>query len=144
MSKRLLTTLIVTVFVGAVTLFAAQQAPDTLVIQSKLWNKHTKSAVTLSHKKHSTEYNNKCIDCHHIIKDGKNVWKEGDEVQKCMECHNESTIKGEKKLSKDKQKLNLKLSYHSNCQGCHKKLKKQDKKKYSKIPTTCVKCHPKK
>ncbi|MEE9119827.1 MAG: cytochrome c3 family protein, partial [Syntrophobacteria bacterium] len=74
----------------------------------------------------------------------KNTWKEGDEVKKCMDCHNEPTIKGEKKLPEDKKKLNLKLSMHTNCQGCHKKLKKKDKKKYKKIPTTCKKCHTKK
>jgi hypothetical protein len=78
------------------------------------------------------------------MENGKNVWKEGDKVQKCMECHNEPTVKGEKKLPKDKQKLNLKLAFHNNCQGCHKKLKKKDKTKYKDIPTTCIKCHPKK
>jgi cytochrome c553 len=53
------------------------------------------------------------------------------------------TIKGEKKLPEDKKKLNLKLAMHTNCQGCHKKLKKKDKEKYKKIPTTCIKCHTK-
>ena len=123
---------------------AEQEVPDVVVIKAELWKKHTKSPVTLSHKKHSEDYEGKCADCHHVYKDGKNVWKEGDKVQKCMECHNEPTIKGEKKLPKDKQKLNLKLAFHNNCQGCHKKLKKQDKEKYAKIPTTCIKCHPKK
>ena len=148
MGKRLLVVFAVAVLMGFVILLglsgAAQEVADTFVIQSKLWNKHTKSGVTLSHKKHATEYGGKCDECHHVYKDGKNVWKEGDHVQKCMECHNEPTIKGEKKLSKDKQKLNLKLAYHNNCQGCHKKLKKKDKEKYAKIPTTCIKCHPKK
>jgi hypothetical protein len=122
---------------------AEQEVPDEIVIKAKLWKDHTKSPVTLSHKKHNEEYKVKCEECHHVYEDGKNVWKEGDKVQKCMECHNEPTIKGEKKLSKDKQKLNLKLAFHNNCQGCHKKLKKKDREKYSEIPTTCIKCHPK-
>jgi nitrate/TMAO reductase-like tetraheme cytochrome c subunit len=79
-----------------------------------------------------------------MYKDGKSTWKKGDKVQRCQECHNEPTIKGEKKLPKDKQKLNLKLALHNNCIACHKGLKKKDKKKYTKIPTSCVKCHPKK
>jgi hypothetical protein len=60
-----------------------------------------------------------------------------------MECHNEPTIKGEKKLPEDKQQLNLKLAYHNNCRGCHRDLRQKDRAKYRKIPTTCIKCHPK-
>jgi hypothetical protein len=149
MGKRLFAILTVIAVMSGMVLLGLgsaeeQTVPDTFVIKSTLWSEHTKSGVTLSHKKHSTEYGAKCVDCHHVIKDGKNVWKEGDKVQKCMECHNEPTIKGEKKLPKDKQKLNLKLAYHGNCQGCHKELKKKDKAKYGKIPTTCIQCHPKK
>ena len=150
MTKRLLTVLAIVVFATSVVLLglsgaADQEVPDEISIQASLWGKgHTKSPVKLSHKKHSEDYKVACNECHHVYKDGKNVWKEGDKVQKCMECHNEPTIKGEKKLPKDKQKLNLKLAYHNNCQACHKKLKKQDKEKYGKIPTTCIQCHPKK
>ena len=148
MSKRLLTILALAVFVGTVSFLglsgAAQEVPAEFEIKSTLWKAHTKSGVKLTHEKHVKEYGAQCTDCHHVIKDGKNVWKEGDHVQKCMECHNEPTIKGEKKLPKDKQKLNLKLAYHGNCQGCHKALKKKDKAKYANIPTTCIKCHPKK
>ena len=149
MGKRFLTILAVAVLMCSVALLglsgaAEQKVAETMEIQSKLWKTHTKGPVPFSHKKHSEEYGAKCEDCHHVIKDGKNVWKEGDKVQKCMECHNEPTIKGEKKLPKDKQKLNLKLAFHNNCQGCHKKLKNKDKEKYKNIPTTCIKCHPKK
>ncbi|NIQ91738.1 cytochrome C [candidate division KSB1 bacterium] len=149
MGKRFLTILAVAVLMCSVALLglsgaAEQKVPDDITIQAKLWKNHTKSPVKLSHKKHSEEYGAKCADCHHVIENGKNVWKEGDKVQKCMECHNEPTIKGEKKLPKDKQALNLKLAFHNNCQGCHKKLKKKDKVKYKDIPTTCIKCHPKK
>jgi hypothetical protein len=148
MGKRLLTVLAVGALMCGVILLglsgaAEQKAPDVIDIQSTLWKNHTKGPVKFEHKKHSEEYGEKCVDCHHVIKDGKNTWKEGDKVEKCMDCHNEATIKGEKKLSKDKQKLNLKLAYHNNCQGCHKDLKKKDKAKYGKIPTTCIKCHTK-
>jgi len=153
MGKRLLAIFAVAVFVGTVVLLGLsgaaqevpeQKVPDKIVIKAKLWKDHTKGGVKLSHKKHSDEYKVKCDECHHVYEDDKNVWKEGDKVQKCMECHNEPTIKGEKKLPKATQKLNLKLAFHNNCQGCHKKLKKADREKYKKIPTTCVKCHGKK
>jgi hypothetical protein len=147
MGKRFLTVLAVAVLMGTVVLLglsgAAQEAPDTFVIKATLWKEHTKSGVEFSHKKHATEYGGKCTECHHVYKDGKNVFKEGDKVQKCQECHNEPTIKGEKKLPDAQQKLNLKLAFHGNCQGCHKDLKKKDKAKYANIPTTCIKCHPK-
>lgn len=122
---------------------AEQKAPEVIDIQAKLWSEHTKGPVNFHHKKHQEEYKIKCDQCHHVYKDGKNTWKEGDKVQKCEECHNEPTIKGEKKLSADKQKLNLKIAFHENCQGCHKEMKKKDKAKYGKIPTTCIKCHTK-
>jgi Ni/Co efflux regulator RcnB len=149
MGKRLLTVLAVIAFLSGVVLSglggaAEQKVPETMVIKSTLWKDHTKENFDFHHKKHQEDYKIKCEECHHVYKDGKNIWKKGDEVKKCQECHNEPTIKGEKKLPKDKQKLNLKIAFHDNCIGCHKKLKKKDKKKYAKIPTTCVKCHPKK
>jgi len=148
MGKRFLTVLAVAVLMCSVALLglsgaAEQKAPDTITIKATLWKDHTKSPVEFSHKKHSAEYGAKCVDCHHVMKDGKNIWKEGDKVQLCQECHNEPTVTGEKKLSEAQQKLNLKLAFHNNCQGCHKDLKKKDKAKYGKIPTTCIQCHPK-
>ena len=147
MGKRLLTVMAVTVFLSVVVHLglsgAGQEVPDEIVIKSTIWTDHTKSPVTLNHKKHQEQYKIACAECHHVYKDGKNVWKKGDEVKKCQECHNEPTIKVEKKLPKAQQKLNLKLAFHDNCLGCHKKLKKEDKDKYAKIPTTCIQCHPK-
>jgi hypothetical protein len=148
MGKRFLTVLALAVLMVSVALLglsgaADQKVPDEITIKSTLWKDHTKSGVTFSHKKHSAEFGVKCVECHHVYKDGKNTWKEGDKVQKCQECHNEPTIKGEKKLPEAQQKLNLKLAFHNNCQDCHKELKKKDKAKYDKIPTTCIQCHPK-
>jgi alpha-D-ribose 1-methylphosphonate 5-triphosphate diphosphatase PhnM len=148
MGKRFLTVLAVAVLMCSVALLglsgaAEQKVPDKITIESTLWKDHTKSPVDFNHKKHQEDYKIKCEECHHVYKDGKNIWKKGDEVKKCQECHNEPTIKGEKKLPKAQQKLNLKLAFHDNCTACHKKLKKKDRKKYAKIPTTCVKCHPK-
>ena len=148
MGKRFVTVLAVVGLMVSVALMglsgaAEQKAPDVIDLQSSLWKEHTKGPVNFHHKKHSEEYKVACDSCHHVYKDGKNTYKEGDKVQKCQECHNEPTITGEKKLSPDKQKLNLKLAFHENCQGCHKEMKKKDKAKYGKIPTTCIKCHTK-
>ena len=118
--------------VAAVTLaYAATKMPEKpVVIESKaVFKTHKKGPVTFPHAKHK-EF--KCTQCHHVYKDGKNVFKEGDEVQKCESCH---------KLKSEGKKVKLELAYHKLCQTCHKKLKKEKKKTG---PTTCAKCHAKK
>jgi flagellar basal body-associated protein FliL len=149
MGKRLLAVFIVVAFVGAAGLVnllgaapAAQKAPDTFDIKSPLWPNPTKTPANFTHKKHTEDYKIACTECHHVYKDGKNVWKQGDPVQKCEACHNEPTITGEMKLPPDKQKLNLKIAFHKNCVTCHQDLKKKDPAKYAKIPVTCAQCHP--
>lgn len=119
---------------------AATKAADVITIKAGLWTSHTKAPVEFTHKKHAEDYKIACTDCHHKFENGKNVWKEGDPVQKCEACHNEPTIQGEKKLPPEQQKLNLKLAFHENCVGCHQKLKKD--KPDTKAPVTCTGCHP--
>ena len=68
--------------------YATQEALDTITLEStKAFPTHTKSLVVLTHKKHNVDYKIGCADCHHVYKDGKNVWKEGNAVQKCDACH---------------------------------------------------------
>ena len=142
------------VAMGVVFLFAlayaTQQAPDNITMESKVYTKHKKALVNLSHKKHNVDYAIPCTDCHHVYKDGKNVWKEGDAVQKCDAegCHCKAKApkakEGEKKLSR-KEKASQGFHYsaiHENCVGCHKDVKKKDKTKA--VPTKCAECHPKK
>jgi hypothetical protein len=129
---------VLVVFVAAFVVMAQQKAPDTITI--KEWPNPTKAPVQFSHKKHSEEYKDPCNACHHVYKDGKNVWKEGDPVEKCSKCHTNMVIEGEKKLSPEDQKLNLKLAFHGDCQGCHQKLKKE--KPDTKAPVVCTGCHP--
>lgn len=117
------------------------EAPETITIKDSLWTEHTKCPVEFSHQTHAQDYGIACADCHHDYKDGKNVWKEGDPACPCSSCHTEPTIKGEKKLPEDQQKLNLKLAFHNNCVECHKEKKKEDAK--TGAPVTCTGCHPK-
>jgi hypothetical protein len=164
MAERLLTALVTAVFISGVVLISLsgaaekkqaekkQEVADEIIINSSLYPEHTYDLTKFTHKKHQDDYKIECNECHHVYngkpplagnpKDKKNTYKEGDKVQKCQECHDELSIKNLKKLPEDKKKRNLELAYHNNCIGCHKKLKKQDKKKYKKIPTTCKKCHP--
>jgi len=122
------------VFFSVGTLIAAEQVvPDKLEIENKGYKKDKKRPVLFSHKKHSTEYKVACADCHHVYKDGKNVWKEGDHVDKCSKCHdlNKSTEENGEKVMK------LQNAFHRNCKNCHKEKKKGPFKK-------CNECHVKK
>ena len=138
MNKRLLT-LVMVVFTGLLFLtvgaLTAADVPDEVTIENEGYQKDKKGPVKLSHKKHSVDYKVACTDCHHDYKDGKNVWKEGEPVKKCSECH--SPLKKDGKIKK------LQNAYHRNCKNCHKAYIKDNPD--SKAPyKKCTKCHQKK
>lgn len=143
-SKKVLSLLIAVCFglVMASVAVANDKGPETITMDSKVFPKHKKSLVTFSHQKHNVDYKIACDDCHHVYKDGKNVWKEGDKVQKCEACHTGAKAPREPKLSKkEKIKGYMYSAIHENCAGCHKGLKKANKELV--IPTKCGECHPK-
>lgn len=110
--------------------YAATKMPEKpITIDSKGFAKKKKTPVVFPHSKHKEL---KCTRCHHEYKDGKNVWKEGQEVKKCDACHKD---KAQGKVVK------LKKAFHNLCIKCHKTFKKEKKKTG---PTSCSKCHPKK
>ncbi len=149
MSKMSL--LLVTTIVAIATLFiaggliASTKLPDMIKMESPAYE-HKKGIVEFSHKKHVDEYGANCGECHHDDKGNPlTELKEGDAVQKCIECHNKP---GQKPRGKDAPKLSKeeKLQYHAealhqNCKDCHKKYNKENNTKAA--PTTCTKCHPK-
>ena len=125
--------------VGVLTAADQTAPPDEIKIENQGYKEDKKGPVKLSHKKHSAKkadkgYEVACADCHHVYKDGKNIWKEGDKVEKCSECH--SPLKKEGKV------LKLNLAYHKNCKDCHKKMIEEGKKEapFKK----CNDCHEKK
>ncbi len=132
--------LVAAMFLCAGVVIAADKAPDTVEMAPKIWPSLSKGKVPFTHKKHVEDLKVACTQCHHKYVDGKNVWKEGDAVQRCETCHTEATTQGEKKLPPDQQKLNLKLAFHKNCVECHKTAKKD--KPDSKAPVVCSGCHP--
>ena len=118
----------------AVGVLTATDVPEQVTIENTGYKKDKKGPVKLAHKKHSAEYKVACTECHHEYKDGKNVWKEGDPVKKCSECHNPKKKEG--------KVLKLQNAYHKNCKSCHKKLVKAGK---GKAPfKKCSQCHQKK
>jgi hypothetical protein len=137
----------------AAGLYAAA-APDVIPMQTAGYEKHTKGIVQFTHKKHATDYKATCGDCHHDAQ-GKPLaaLKDGDPVQKCVECHKiVGEIPKEAKAELKKQKLSKEdmakkereyhaEALHENCQGCHKDFNKKNNSKAA--PTTCTTCHPK-
>jgi hypothetical protein len=135
----------------------AKAVPDVIPLQDPAYEKHKKGVVQFEHKKHWDDYakdypefyKNGCGECHHD-EDNKplTALKDGDDVQKCIECHKiaAEAPKGKKAKKKLKKKEKIKEYHaealHANCRGCHKKFNKKYKPK--KAPTTCTKCHPKK
>jgi hypothetical protein len=150
------------VIIGVAVLFVsagiyAKSAPDVIPLQDPAYKKHKKGVVQFEHKKHWDEYSknypefypSQCGECHHD-KDNKPLTelKDGDDVQKCIECHKTPSEapkgkKAKKKLSKKEKIAEYHAeALHANCRDCHKKFNKKYKPK--KAPTTCTKCHPKK
>lgn len=148
---RLFVALVVALAVVAigVSVIAQQKEPVEVVLKDPAFEAPKKTPVKFSHKKHSdTEgYNVACTECHHNYVKGENVWKKGDPVKKCSECHKVNVAEKDAltycQTTYPKGKApGLKCALHMNCMGCHKDLKKKDPAKYAKIPTTCTNCHP--
>lgn len=117
--------------IGTLQAASDVKPPKEVKIYSDAFKDHKKGPVILQHEEHEAKYKIACTECHHTYKDGKNVWKEGDPVQKCDACHDPEEKKG--------NAPKLQLAFHNDCQGCHKELK--DKKApYRK----CNDCHEKK
>ncbi len=137
MNKKLFTLFLVLVtgliFV-TVGVLTATDVPDCISIQNTGYKADKKGPVKFSHKKHHDAYGLACTECHHDYQNGKNVWKEGDPVKKCAQCHNPKKKQG--------KVMKLQNAYHKNCKNCHKKLAKAGKKTgpYKK----CSGCHQKK
>ena len=156
MNKKLL----IGVVLGCAAVFVAagiwaKAVPEVIKLEDPAYKEHKKGVVDFTHGKHQKDYvkdysdlyKNGCGECHHD-KENKPLTKlkEGDEVQKCIECHKiaSEAPKGKeakKKLSKkEKIKDYHAEALHENCRGCHRAFNKKYKPK--KAPTTCSKCHP--
>lgn len=123
--------------VGALTASEKKpkDVPDEAMIENTGYKSDKKGPVKLTHKKHNEEYKVACTECHHEYEDGKNVWKEGQPVKKCAECHDPKKKQG--------KTLKLNLAYHKNCKTCHKELNKKDPSKKPPFKK-CTGCHAKK
>lgn len=137
MNKKLLTVLLVALtglLFLAVGVLVAADVPDEVIIQNTGYKQDKKGAVHFSHKKHHADYKVACTECHHNYENGKNVWKEGDPVKPCKDCHD--PLKAQGNVPK------LQNAFHKNCKNCHRDLAKAGKK--SGPFKKCNDCHQKK
>ena len=111
--------------------FSGSEMPEEILIDHQGYKSDKKGPVLFSHQAHAEDYGLSCDECHHVYENGKNVWEEGDEVQKCNACHDPNESKGDVKK--------LQLAFHRNCKNCHKE-SGSDEAPYRK----CYDCHQKK
>jgi len=138
---------IATMFI-AVGIHAGTEVCDVIKMENAAYDKHTKSIVMFSHKKHVEEYKAGCGECHH---DENNKpldnLKAGDDVKNCIECHKKAgyiTGKDAKGLTKEQKREYHANAIHDNCKDCHKKFNKKEglkSKDKGASPTTCKQCH---
>jgi hypothetical protein len=114
---------------------SAVDEPQDITIENEGYKPDRKGPVSFSHTNHAQDYEVSCLDCHHNYQDGKNVWKEGDPVKKCVECH--SPLKNSGKTKK------LSIAFHKNCKTCHRNLAKEGISKDAPYKQ-CTDCHEKK
>ena len=105
----------------------AQDVPETIKIYNKGYRRKLYKPVEFPHLAHIDDYGFECTECHHNYKDGKNVWKEGDPVRRCMVCHSPTKRRG--------KVYRLMFAYHLNCKRCHREAESG--------PIKCSECHKK-
>ena len=138
MSKKPFAILAVAAFLGiifaATALMAADPPASVDLFYEDIFGagKMKKGKVVFSHEKHGKDYAVTCAECHHVYEAGKNIWKEGDEVKKCKDCH----VLEDTKTADGAKVMKLQNAFHKNCKDCHKD---KDKGPYKK----CEECHAK-
>ena len=147
----------ITMFLAVVTslavvgiVWAGTTVEDEFLMNTKEYKKHTYNLAPFTHKKHTEDYKITCGECHHDENGKALELKMGDDVQRCIECHDKPGKaprgKGKKKLKGAAKRQYHAEAMHQNCITCHKSFNKDFKKKTGKkkgpAPTSCKKCHP--
>jgi len=87
-----------------------------------------KPPVWFSHQLHEERRVN-CQTCHHDFQAKRNLWRRGQPVKKCQDCH---------ALGAKGGRPDIKSAFHRQCKGCHLKLRQQGRKAG---PIECRDCH---
>ena len=141
MSKRFLILMAVAgmaILFAATGLYAGTEVKDTFTIETDKYEQRRKTPVEFTHKKHIEEYGYSCGKCHHD-ENGEPLTdlKMGDEVQKCVACHDK--LQGERT-----DIMVLENAMHGSCVECHKSYNEEEAgdARRGPAPTRCSDCHP--
>ena len=106
----------------------ATEPPALSILQMPVRGVREKPLVSFSHQRHE-ERRIACDKCHHVYQGRRNVWRQGQPVKRCPECHG-FYPKGEQP--------DIKNALHLQCKGCHLKLRQQGRRAG---PIKCRDCH---
>jgi hypothetical protein len=112
---------------GAASGPVTEPAP-TSVLKMPVRGSREKPLVAFSHHRHEAG-GIACARCHHVYRGRRNVWRQGQPVQHCVECHAFFPKGGQP---------DLKNALHLQCKGCHLKLRQQGRRAG---PIKCKDCH---
>jgi len=107
---------------------SATEPPAHSILQMPVRGVREKPPVFFSHRRHE-ERRIACDKCHHVYQGRRNVWRQGQPVKRCPECHG-FYPKGEQP--------DIKNALHLQCKGCHLKLRQQGRRAG---PIKCRDCH---
>jgi hypothetical protein len=118
---------------GVVFLLGAQtgaltEPPALSLLKIPVPGVSRKPPVVFSHRVHEAR-RVACTQCHHEYQGRRNIWREGQPVQKCQACHG---------LRPEAHRLDAKNAFHRQCKGCHLRLKQQGRQVG---PVECRGCH---
>jgi hypothetical protein len=117
---------------GLVSVLAAYagsrtEPPAVMLLKIPALGSRPTPPVRFNHQSH--EARAACTLCHHEFQGRRNVWHEGQPVQKCQACHS---------LKPVPPSLDLKNAMHRQCKGCHLRLRQQAR---PAGPIECRGCH---
>jgi hypothetical protein len=118
---------------GMLVLWEAQagvltEPPAMSLLKIPVPGPRRKAPVQFSHRVHEAR-GMACTQCHHEYQGRRNVWHQGQPVQKCQACHS---------LRPEAGRLDLKNAFHRQCKGCHLQVEQQGQRSG---PITCQGCH---
>lgn len=104
------------------------EPPARIILKIPVPGPSRKPPVAFNHRLHEAR-RVACTQCHHEYQGRRNIWHEGQPVQKCHACHG---------LRAEAHQLDAKNAFHRQCKGCHLRLKQQGRQAG---PVECRGCH---
>jgi hypothetical protein len=104
------------------------EPPATSLLRIPVTGSRRKPPVKFSHRVHEAR-RVACTQCHHDYQGRRNVWHEGQPVEKCQACHG---------LRPEARRPDLKNAHHRRCKGCHLRVRQQGQQAG---PIECQGCH---